>query len=112
MLNLKAILSSQDNLMKFFSKWRTTLASVEHLFAKTVIFSWYPHDKTICPSTLAKFIHENGGEIEEMEAQVTQKCFPSHFCPTLPYGMDLNDIEFDALEDWIGASLLNLSKYV
>lgn len=116
-LNLKNALLSQDQAgAKQMAQWRSYLSNVEHVFTEPIIVSWQPNDRSICPSTIAKFFHENDVSVELIEPDVAfvertlKQCpdFLSQENITDCLSRDVNDFDFEAIDNWLGGHLLKL----
>ena len=102
-VDLKQLLIPDKISTKTVVRWRESLQRVEHLFTKPWILSWQPYDQETCPSSIAKFFHENGAHIEEMDTFVTCRRVKDHL-PEIDFNdvMDEDDIDFEMLENWTG----------
>jgi len=119
-VNLKNSLFSNDEISsKALNKFRTSLASIEHLFVEPFSIAWEPHDTKVCPSTIAKFFYDNGSKVDEIEPTVSfrnKKLFhhqsPNLFNVNSETSMitDETELDFDAVEDWMGSLLFDLPK--
>jgi hypothetical protein len=81
--------------------------------------AWEPHDTKVCPSTIAKFFCDNGSKVDEIEPTVSfhnKKLFqhqsPNLFNVNSETSMitDETELDFDAIEDWMGSLLFDLPK--
>ena len=75
-------------------------------FPQPFYFSWTPHDPQVCPSSLAKFFHDQGSIVQERAATetLTRATFPQSACP-----WDAKEVDAESvmeLDDWLGAKLL------
>jgi len=117
-MNLKVLLlqAGDGSKNKLLNRFRESLAVAESSFSEPYSFLWNPSDPNICPSTLAKFFHENGVGIEEVPLKITTKSenlFISEV-PNVPLAddsmCDENDFDFDSFEDWMGGVFNGLNK--
>jgi len=115
----KSLFSAGEISLKTLYKFRTSLDTVKHLFSEPYTVAWEPNDLNICPSTMAKFFYDNGANVEEIEPNIssqTKKLLlnqrPNLFHINSQTSMmsDENDIDFDSIEDWMGALFLDLQE--
>ena len=103
-IDLNQLLIPDKVSTKTVFRWRESLQRVEHLFTKPWILSWQPNDPGTCPSTIAKFFHDNGVLLEEMDTFITCRKVKDD----LPAVLDVkdvgdeDDIDFEMLEEWSG----------
>ena len=97
-------------------KWRESLERVEHLFEQPWKLSWQPLAKKTCPSSIAKFFHDNGAKIEVIEAFIATRLIKTNSIPQFHLEesekeemLDETEIDFELYEDWMGKLMLNNS---
>ena len=112
-LDMQKILDSEFSA-KTALKWRESLKRVEHLFEQPWKLSWQPLDENTCPSSIAKFFHDNGAKIEEIEAFIATRRVKTNSIPQFPLEeseheemLDETEIDFDLYEDWMGKLILS-----
>ena len=100
-IDLKQVSIPDKISTKTVFRWRESLQRIEHLFTKPWNLSWQPYDRETCPSSIAKFFHENGASVEEMSPFVTSRLVNGDLPPIRDI-MDEDEVDFEMLEEWTG----------
>lgn len=78
-----------------------------NLFSRDYKFAWDPNQKDVCPSSIAKYFHENGCPVEECYLEHQLKRLTDKSVPDWLIGQsEVEDVIM--LENWLGASLLDI----
>ena len=114
--NLKNIFDPKNGgYAKILVKFRESFRKLWHTFKTSTEFTWKSNDESVCPSSIAKFFCENGTEVKIKTPVITSK-IENHKIPSFfsqhESQPDECDNNFDLIEDWIGALLIGIKKYV
>ena len=114
--NLKNIFDPKNGgYAKILVKFRESFRKLWHTFKTSTEFTWKSNDESVCPSSIAKFFCENGTEVKIKTPVITSK-IENHKIPSFfsqhESQPDECDYNFDLIEDWIGALLIGIKKYV
>ena len=107
--DLKDILNEANgSINKLILKWRNSFNLLDISSKTDILISWIPPKSTsICPSTIAKYFSQFGEvKVCSPEVSVDVNTLDESMIPDLA---DESDIDFDAVENWIGALLLRSS---
>ena len=110
-LDLQRMFKS-DICAKTLLKCRESLSRIEHLFEQPLKLSWQPYAKETCPSSIAKFFHDNGAKIDVVDAFINSRQIKSQTIPLVDLDLehlDATEIDFETCEEWMGALLFNIS---
>lgn len=91
---------------KILAKWRDSFRNIG--FVEPLTFSWTPDDESLCPSSVAKYFTDGLATVEVNSPNIFTKNIPPIPIPILTVSDEqgYDEFEFDAIEDWIGALLL------
>ena len=94
---------------KILAKWRDSFRNIG--FVEPLTFSWTPDDESLCPSSVAKYFTDGLATVEVNSPNIFTKNIPPIPIPILTVSDEqgYDEFEFDAIEDWIGALLLQIS---
>ena len=97
---------------KILAKWRDSFRNI--CWMEPLTFSWTPNDKSFCPSSVAKYFSDGLAKVEVISPNISVISKPIGLpIPILTVSdeqeYDENEFEFDAIEDWIGALILQSS---
>jgi hypothetical protein len=75
-----------------------------------VIFSWFPNESSVCPSTLAKYISSQGVKVTEVFSEFEFVRFNpmDGKIPRFEFNDEAN-FDMSEFENWIGAAFLQLN---
>ena len=112
--NFRAV--SRVNLRAASSKTLEALRSTfrEHsVIQGRVLFSWRPSKSGICPSSLAKFFHDSGSKVSELCQEDSSRRITMGKYPLIDPDLDMERRDvFEAVENWLGASMLGIDPGV
>ena len=108
--NLKDLLNEANgSITKQILRWRNSFNSLDISSKTNIIINWNPpKSSSLCPSTIAKYFSQFG-EVNTISPElcVDVNTLDESMIPDL--AQDDSDLDFDALENYIGALLLRSS---
>ncbi len=113
------IVEQQRSSQKNLAAMQKSLSCLEYIFQEPYTLTWKPHDVSLCPSTIAKFFHDNGAFVEEVEPEIhvlAKNMTSDHILSSLSAindeyeQLDIDDVDFDAIEDWMGGCFFDIEN--